>query len=106
MPLLYMVPSLEFYSWLLEFRELAQDPRNHFFANNNVLRSQVEWQVGHTLEMISPVTMYVNVTYTPIRKFDILVPEPREDCIITCVMDYFRPEDYPYNLVFRETMKT
>jgi len=95
LPLLYMVPREDWGSWISRFIELARSPSSLFVANNAMLAEQVAWQTGVGLHVMNPVALYVEDTYYPVRWNDVLVPEPREACVLNCLLSAFTPPGYP-----------
>merc|ERR1712137_860568 len=97
LPLLYMVPHDEWRSWVDEFINLLSDKNNFYFANNPLLSEQILWQTGQRVRVLQPLVLYLDISYYPERKDDILVPEPREACILNCLLRAFTPAGYPLN---------
>lgn len=104
LPLHYMVPTEKWGSWLEEFAELERREKAVFLANNRMLQQQVLWQVGIVLRVQRPLSLHLETTYYPSRMNEVLVPEPREGCVLHCLLDRFIPEDYP--LVFKRKHET
>eukprot|EP00928_Gymnodinium_smaydae_P074290 TRINITY_DN57354_c0_g1_i1.p1 TRINITY_DN57354_c0_g1~~TRINITY_DN57354_c0_g1_i1.p1 ORF type:complete len:689 (+),score=162.30 TRINITY_DN57354_c0_g1_i1:89-2155(+) len=95
LPLLYMVPHAVWDQWLQEFVLLAASPQTTFFVNNPLLAEQVVWQTGVRLRVLQPVVRYLHEVYHPVRRNDVLVPEPREACVLNCLLRAFTPAGYP-----------
>eukprot|EP00927_Polykrikos_kofoidii_P051784 TRINITY_DN45572_c0_g1_i1.p1 TRINITY_DN45572_c0_g1~~TRINITY_DN45572_c0_g1_i1.p1 ORF type:complete len:635 (+),score=57.59 TRINITY_DN45572_c0_g1_i1:209-2113(+) len=96
LPLLYLVPHDDWGRWTLEFAEMALSPKNIFFANNPLLAEQLVWQSGVRIRVVQPVVLYIKEVYFPSRVTDVLVPEPREGCVLNCLLRAFTPPSYPF----------
>ena len=46
---------------------------------------------GVRLPVLRPVTLYITERYQPDRPEDVLVPEPREACVLYCILRAFTP---------------
>ncbi|CAE7933865.1 faeC [Symbiodinium sp. KB8] len=97
LPLLYMVPESSWSSWIDEFIDMASMPTSFFVSNNRLHSEQLAWQSGVRLHVVQPVANYLKETYSPQRLGDILVPEPREACVLHCLIRAFKPASYPFN---------
>jgi len=95
LPLLYMVPIGDWDPWLKAFVDMAKSPLSVFLANNQLLAEQIVWQSGLRLRVLQPVTLYIKDTYFPSHPKDVLVPEPREACVLNCLLRSFTPPGYP-----------
>eukprot|EP00438_Fugacium_kawagutii_P014177 Skav207943 [mRNA] locus=scaffold108:272844:276368:+ [translate_table: standard] len=95
LPLLYMVPHDQGSKWVQDFIALAALPTSLFVSNNPLHAEQVVWQSGVRLPVLRPVTLYISERYQPERPDDILVPEPREACVLYCLLRSFTPAGYP-----------
>ena len=76
---------------------MAALPTSFFVSNNRLHSEQVAWQSGVRLHVIRPVVAYLKEPYNPQRWGDILVPEPREACVLHCLLRAFKPASYPFN---------
>lgn len=43
------------------------------------------------MPILRPVTLYMTERYRPERPEDVLVPEPREACVLYCLLRAFKP---------------
>ena len=85
--------------WIDEFVSLASLPNAYFVSNNGLHSEQVLWQSGVKLQVLQPVALYLKDVYNPQRLWDILVPEPREACVLHCLIAAFRPANYPFDFL-------
>ncbi|CAJ1360430.1 unnamed protein product [Effrenium voratum] len=95
LPLLYMVPQESWSRWIDDFIALASLPSSLFVSNNPLHSEQVAWQSGVRLPVLRPVVLYLKERYNPQRLEEVLVPEPREACVLYCVLRAFVPSGYP-----------
>eukprot|EP00913_Durusdinium_trenchii_P029836 g27959.t1 len=93
LPLLYMVPHKDWSRWLDDFIELAALPSSLFVSNNPLHSAQVDWQSGVRLPVLRPVALYITERFRPERLQEVLVPEPREACVLYCMLRAFTPEE-------------
>ena len=54
-------------------------------------------QGGVHLPILRPVTLYMTEKYRPERPEDVLVPEPREACVLYCLLRAFKPATFACN---------
>ncbi|CAK9022447.1 unnamed protein product [Durusdinium trenchii] len=99
LPLLYMVPHKDWSRWLDDFIELAALPSSLFVSNNPLHSAQVDWQSGVRLPVLRPVALYITERFRPERLQEVLVPEPREACVLYCMLRAFTPEGYPFHFL-------
>lgn len=101
LPLHYMVPKHDWGHWLEAFFGMALDIRNTFVTNNFMLAEQIAWQTGIRLPTLSPSCVYLNTSYNPTRTHEVLVPEPREACVLHCLLRHFLRdvESYPFHFL-------
>ena len=85
------------FSWIDEFIDMASMPTSFFVSNNRLHSEQLAWQSGVRLHVLQTVADYLKETYSPQRLGDILVPEPREACVLHCLIRAFKPANYPFN---------
>lgn len=95
LPLLYMAPTAGWAKWLTDFAVMAKSPQSFFVANNPMLAAQVDWQSAIKLRVVRPVASFLTFHYSNSRPDDVLVPEPREACVLHCLLRSFTPANYP-----------
>jgi len=98
LPLLYMVPKEKWDAWIRTFVSIASSPDSIFVANNALLSQQILWQSGLLLGSVRPEALYLEHAYNPTRLRDILVPEPREACVLNCMLRALMPEGFGFSL--------
>ncbi|CAE8588432.1 unnamed protein product [Polarella glacialis] len=95
LPLHYMVPQEHWAKWTKDFVAMASQPKSFFVSNNPLHAEQVVWQTGRRIPLLRPVVLYRDEVYNPTRENDILLPEPRDACVLNCLIRAFTPEGYP-----------
>ena len=90
---------------------MARRPDVYFICNNPITQAQVEYQTGVALPIIRPNALYLDgASWSPVRVAgakEILLIEPRDGCILPCILshilDTLAPEDFPF--VFHRKME-